>query len=237
MHRGRPIGMSRNADDATRMTRIVRGYDQRERTQRAWSDKNPGNVAMRRELTAALLAVAGDCLLGGGRVLDVGCGAGAWLRQLAGLGVSPRRLHGIDLVPDRLETARRLLPAASYSQGSACTLEFRDATFDLVLLFVVLSSLPDRDAERHALREARRVLAPCGALAVYDMRMPSPNPHVRHVPRRWLASQLGPRTTFRSLTVFPPLARRLGRMTEHAYPLLARIPALRSHWLAVHRAA
>ena len=33
----------------------------------------------------------------------------------------------------------------------------------------------------------------------------------------------------RSLTLLPPLTRRLGRWTEALYPILARVPFLRTH--------
>jgi hypothetical protein len=39
-----------------------------------------------------------------------------------------------------------------------------------------------------------------------------------------------------SLTVLPPLACHLGRGTNSIYPLLARVPILRSHYLGLLRA-
>lgn len=34
-------------------------------------------------------------------------------------------------------------------------------------------------------------------------------------------------------TVLPPLARRLGRLTQSLYPVLAAIPPLRTHYLGL----
>src|SRR5215469_9164812 len=45
------------------------------------------------------------------RILEVGCGTGAWLRQLVRRGALPENLSGIDLLVDRIEKARKLCPS------------------------------------------------------------------------------------------------------------------------------
>jgi SAM-dependent methyltransferase len=216
--------------DQSRMAEVAAEYARSEAKARAWGE-NPGNKAMLDEVMAVLTRHAGPQLRGTGKVLEIGCGTGTWLSRLARAGVAEERLFGIDLLEERLAEARTRVPGATLAVGNARSLEFPDATFSLVLLFVVLSSLPDREAEADALREARRVTAPGGVLAVYDMRVPSPNPHVRRVGKRWLRGNLGPGTELHSLTVLPPLARRAPRL----YPLAARVPLLRSHWMAIDR--
>ena len=216
------------------MASVASGYAASEAKSRAWG-RNLGNRAMHDEVMAVLEQEAGPQLHGDGKVLEIGCGTGAWLNRLAGAGVAQERLFGIDLLEERVLQARERVPGATVSVGNARSLEFEDGSFSLVLLFVVLSSLPAGEAEDDALREARRVLAPGGVLAIYDMRAPSPNRHVHRITRRGLRAQLGERTTFRSLTVLPPLSRALGERAPRLYPLLARVPFLRTHWLALHR--
>jgi 2-polyprenyl-3-methyl-5-hydroxy-6-metoxy-1,4-benzoquinol methylase len=42
------------------------------------------------------------------RILEVGCGSGHFLREMAKWGAIPDRLTGIDLLEDRVTVARRL---------------------------------------------------------------------------------------------------------------------------------
>jgi hypothetical protein len=41
------------------------------------------------------------------------------------------------------------------------------------------------------------------------------------------------RTNLRTITLLPPLARRLGRFTPILYPMLSAIPILRTHYLGL----
>jgi ubiquinone/menaquinone biosynthesis C-methylase UbiE len=217
------------------MAAVASGYARSGRKQEAWGGGNRGNELMLDEVMSALERAAGPELRGIEPILEIGCGTGSWLSRLAGAGVAPDRLHGIDLLEERVREARERVPGAHVSVGNARALELPDRRFALTLLFVVLSSLPSREAEADALREARRVTVPGGLVAVYDMRAPSPNRHVHRVPRAWLRSQLPGETTFRSLTLVPQISRGLGGAADRLYAPLARVPFLRTHWLALHR--
>ncbi len=48
--------------------------------------------------------------LSGKTILEIGSGAGGVLLELLTLGASPDRLHGTDLLAERVAVARRLLP-------------------------------------------------------------------------------------------------------------------------------
>jgi len=58
------------------------------------------------------------------RILDTGCGSGGFLRELLRLGASPENLHGIDLLPDRIETALHISPNIDF-RGTLGTLFLR----------------------------------------------------------------------------------------------------------------
>ena len=95
----------------------------------------------------------------GGRVLDVGCGTGRLTAELARRGA---RVWGVDPSPEMLAVARANVPAGvGLRLGRAEHLPFRDAWFDRAVFSLVVH-LVDRSA---AFAEARRVLAPGGALA------------------------------------------------------------------------
>jgi ubiquinone/menaquinone biosynthesis C-methylase UbiE len=100
-------------------------------------------------------------------VLDVGGGAGAYSFWLADLGYV---VHLVDPVPLHVERAREASAArahrrlASAEVGDARSLPFADGRADAVLLLGPLYHLTEAEDRARALREARRVLRPEGAL-------------------------------------------------------------------------
>ncbi len=121
---------------------------------------------------------------GGGRlrVLDVACGTGRTLRQLAtahpGLAY-----HGVDLSPYYVQAARRLLAGvaeASLAVENAEHLPYADGAFDVVTSVYLFHELP-RNARRRVVAEMRRVLRPGGLLVIEDSAQPSDSPELATV--------------------------------------------------------
>lgn len=220
--------------ESERVGRIYAGYAAEPRRARAWSPANPGNRAIRRELRKALLEAAAPVLAGSSDVLDVGCGEGWWLAALAEEGTDADRLHGVDVLEARVAGARRRVPNADVRAANALDLPWNESCFGLITFVVSLSSLADQQSVDRALREAKRVLAPRGRIVVYEPRYPNPlNPHTVTVGARTLRRTLGLPSESRSLTLAPPLARRLGTRAPSAYGRLAAIAPLRTHALSV----
>jgi SAM-dependent methyltransferase len=90
----------------------------------------------------------------GQRVLDVGCGAGAFLRLVADRGAEP---FGLDASEALIDLARRRLPEADLRVGDMEALPYDANTFDLVTGFTSFFFANDMVA---ALREAGRVAKP-----------------------------------------------------------------------------
>jgi ubiquinone/menaquinone biosynthesis C-methylase UbiE len=230
--RGREDTERRRAADS--LERTYRNYLANPRKQRSWAADNPGNVAIREQLAAAVRDHADTCLARNGEALDIGCGSGWMLAQLAASGIDEPRLHGIDLLERRVEAAQQRLPAADLRVADARHLPYPDAGFALVLLLLCLSSIPDRRDVGIALRDAKRVLAPGGLLLVYEPRLNNPlNRATVAVTRPMLSEALGHEEWSRRLTGLPPVARRLGRATTLVYPTLARL--LPTHRLTAFR--
>jgi SAM-dependent methyltransferase len=175
-------------------------------------------------------------LRAGATILDVGCGSGADLQRIAEDFAHLRpSLHGVDLVPSRIEQARSLLPQARLRVAGGDHLEYDDNSFDLVLACTVFSSILDASLARSVAREMTRVARDDAVILCYDMRYPNPwNPHVRAI-RRADLEDVFPESRIRltSLTLLPPLARIAGP----AYHPLHAVPLLRSHQLAEIRPA
>lgn len=219
--------------------RIARAYqDLEERAGARWNQANRGNqkiLAERRRLTRELLERAGWVPLGERRVLEVGSGGGAELAWLRELGADPSRLVGVDLLPDRVAAARARYPEITFHQGNAEHLDFADGSFDLVMALTVFSSIFDESMTRNVASEMVRVLRPGGAVLWYDVRYDSnTNRNVHAVTARRLAAMFpGLEVRPRTVTLLPPLARRLGALAPVAYPALSLLPPLRSHLIGL----
>jgi ubiquinone/menaquinone biosynthesis C-methylase UbiE len=105
----------------------------------------------------------------GTRLLEVGCGVGAVLAVL-GQEFPGIRLTGVDIEPKQLDFARGYLERtgvdATLVEADALTLPFADASFDHVWMMWFLEHVADPVA---VLREARRVLAPGGAITAIEV--------------------------------------------------------------------
>jgi ubiquinone/menaquinone biosynthesis C-methylase UbiE len=100
-------------------------------------------------------------------VLDLGCGTGVVVRQLAEALHPTSVLHGADISAELLREAKRLAPdpRITWDHLSAGPLPYDDATFDAVTMHTLLSHVPD---PAYLLKEARRVLKRDGRLIVFD---------------------------------------------------------------------
>src|SRR5687767_12155006 len=96
-------------------------------------------------------ALARVGLRAGDRVLDAGCGTGAFLRLCADRGAD---VAGIDAAAGLLDLARERVPEAELVHGDIQALPYADDTFDLVTGFTSFFFADDMAA---ALAEARRV--------------------------------------------------------------------------------
>jgi ubiquinone/menaquinone biosynthesis C-methylase UbiE len=107
-------------------------------------------------------------------VLDVRCGPGYFARILAARVGPEGSVVGIDAAPEMTQYASRKalrLSNCRFQPGTAESLDFPDAAFDVVVSSLVLHHLPE-DGRLRAVREMRRVLRPGGTLLVADFRIP-----------------------------------------------------------------
>lgn len=219
--------------------RIRLAYAERERTHES-NEGNPGRQRQLRERNNSLQRILAERFpypLSQCRVLDVGCGRGGLLGWFHERGVKPENLYGVDLLPNRIKIARETFPAFTFLEGNAEQLEFPDDWFDIVLAFTVFSSILDLTMAKAVARNIGRVLTRRGVVVWYDMRYPNPwNPTIRAMTKSRIR-ELFPSFELQldSSTLLPPVARRLGPLTDPTYPLLASISILRSHYIGLLR--
>ncbi len=99
--------------------------------------------------------------LEGARVLDIGCGVGAYLAKFRAL---TAETFGVDVDADKLQQARSQKGLATLALAVSEWLPFPDDTFDAVLLHEVLEHVVD---DRKTVREAHRVVKPGGSVVVF----------------------------------------------------------------------
>jgi ubiquinone/menaquinone biosynthesis C-methylase UbiE len=131
----------------------------------------------------------------GARVLDVGCGSGAFTALLRERGYE---VSGLDISPEQIAMAKRKLPEIEFIQGDAEDIPLGNGEADGVLLSGLVHHFPD---PRRLAGEVRRVLKPGGRFVAFD-----PN---RMNPFMWL---------YRDRT--SPLYSSVG-VTENERPVLA----------------
>ena len=101
------------------------------------------------------------------KLLDYGCGYGRTLAELAEAGY--QNLAGVDFSEVMLARAQPAVPFAQLVRNDGHGIPFKNECFDAVLLFAVLTCIPDSDEQRSLLAEVKRVLRPGGLLYVSDL--------------------------------------------------------------------
>ncbi|MGH2609810.1 MAG: class I SAM-dependent methyltransferase [Tepidiformaceae bacterium] len=126
----------------------------------AWiANIDRGDPSREKLLDRVMLDLCGD--VSGCRVLDDGCGEGRFSRMLAGAGAE---VIAVDFTAALARAAHlRRVHGQGTVRATAGCLPFPEATFDLVVSYLVLVDVPDF---RPAIREAARVLRPGGRLVV-----------------------------------------------------------------------
>lgn len=138
-----------------------------------WSSK-AGKLSVRDRLVEALH------LTGTEQVLDVGCGRGLVLIEVAKRLTSGKAI-GIDLWLEKDLTGNRpdltlknammagVADRVAVETGDMCALPFTDSSFDAITSMTAIHNVPTEAGRAQALGEMARVLKPGGHLAIFDI--------------------------------------------------------------------
>lgn len=227
---------------AVEEARIRQAYAQREQnlSDRRASWTHPGHAYASQERERRVLAALRrlGVRLAEARVLEVGCGTGAWIREFVKWGVPPEQVWAVDLLPDSLDRARRLSAAGvNLRCCSAASLPFDDSSFDLVLQATMFSSILDPTVRRLVAAEMLRVASQNGVILWYDFHVNNPwNASVRGIGRAELRELFpGCQIELHPITLLPPLARRIAPWSHALWLFLTSMPWLCTHYLGVIR--
>lgn len=156
------------------------------------------------------------------RVLDVGCGTGGWLIEMAKAYPQLTRLVGVDASGTMLDFARSQAEAEGvgervefYKMDALLLLEFPDASFDLINQRFGVSYLRSWDWPK-LLQEYLRIAQPGGVIRVTEDDVPTQSSS----PSFLQLGELGTQTLYRAGHFFHPagdgIIRELARLlTEH----------------------
>lgn len=100
-------------------------------------------------------------------ILDYGCGYGRTLAELSRAGYT--RVVGTDFSEAMLGRARREVPHSMLVRNDGSALPIRSESIEAVLLFAVLTCIPNDNDQRVVLSEVERVLRPGGLLYISDL--------------------------------------------------------------------
>jgi len=125
----------------------------------------------------------------GMKVMELGCGSGAYTTLVARAVGSRGKVHALDIQPGMLAQLRRKLEKPENSnisnielnQADAYELPFEDASLDLVYAITVLPEIPN---PHRALLEIHRVLKSSGILAVTEF-FPDPDYPLKRTTVKW----------------------------------------------------
>jgi ubiquinone/menaquinone biosynthesis C-methylase UbiE len=142
--------------------RDVQAFDER-----AASYESGRHGHLHKEISDRVVELALRRVPAPGRVLDVGCGTGYALRQLAARLPKSSEFLGIDAAPKMIGVARSASSdeRLNFLQGTAERLPADESAYDLVLSTTSFDHWTDQAA---GIRECARALAPGGTLVLTD---------------------------------------------------------------------
>jgi len=189
-------------------------------------------IHQRQRDTLHLLKKAGISSFNKLRLLEIGCGKGGVLLEYLTYGANPDQLHGIDLLPHRVESAHARLSHLPLACADGRFLPYRRNSFDVVFQYTAFTSILDDKIRAAIAQEMLRVLRSNGVILWYDFWFNPTNPQTRGI-RPAEIRRLFPSCVFdfRRVTLAPPLARRLVPFSWIAAALVEKLLIFNSHYL------
>ena len=168
------------------------------------------------------------------KLLEIGCGTGQNLLQFIKLGISPNHIVGNELLPERVEQAKIILPGSvKIIEGDALKADFPEEYFDIVFQSMVFSSILNDEFRIALANKMWKLIKPGGGILWYDFTFNNPkNPNVKGVTFNEL-KKLFPDSKIKKwrLTLAPPICRIITQIHPSLYNIVNFFPFFRTHIL------
>ena len=168
------------------------------------------------------------------KLIEIGCGNGSNLLFFLKLGFKPENIVANELIEQRAESARKLLPETiKIIIGNAIDLQLPAEEFNIVFQSTVFSSILSFDSRKKLADIIWKIVKPGGGILWYDFIYNNPqNPNVRKVTLKEF-KQLFPigEIKYWRLTLAPPISRVVTKIHPNFYHLFNLFPFLRTHIL------
>jgi SAM-dependent methyltransferase len=150
--------------------------------------------------------------------LDVGCGSGNSMLTLLRLGFSSKRLHGLDILPERLWHGKEVLPCVNFAMSDATAMCYDESTFDIVMESGMFATIDDDQLAGRIADEMLRVCKPGAVLLLGDWRFVRPGLGYRALNRDRVRRLFKRRPVGRwNGALVPPIGRALSARAPWAY--------------------
>lgn len=194
--------------------------------------KPEAQVFVRNTLAAILPSVASSSP----RILDCGCGTGAWLEFIRDelrdwADIPSPRYYGFDLTKEMIDVARQRLPDLAphhLRQGDILAVEsyafdLQELRFDVIFCYDVVQQLPP-PLQFHACETIAAHLADGGVAVIFDQERHSLFGRIMDFAkflRRYLGIPIPP--SYYTVARYPPLKRFACRLREAGYGTTVRV--------------
>ena len=182
-----------------------------------------------------VLKATGSRISQSNKVLEVGCGDRGWSPLFSQIGIPASNLAGIDLMVDRIRTAKSIVRGGGFCVGNAAQLPWKSGTFDVVLQSQVFTSILQEDMRCAVAEEMVRVLRDEGFIIWYDFIHNNPwNSNVRGVPKSMIRKYFPESGLYcRRVTLALPITRRIIPFSWPLAEFLQHLWILNSHLMAI----
>lgn len=172
--------------------------------------------------------------MGSKKLIEIGCGGGLNLLYFLKLGFNPENIVANELIEQRAESARKLLPESiKIIIGNAIDLQLPAEEFDIVFQSTVFSSILSFNSRKKLADVIWKIVKPGGGILWYDFIYNNPqNPNVKRVTLKDI-NELFPEAQKRTwrLTLAPPISRFVTKFHPNFYHVFNSLLFLRTHIL------
>lgn len=222
------------ADEHNRIDSV---YTDRKKLENRYSLSNHGNRFNHEQMLQAVNAILLESRIDIPNMnwLDLGSGELTLFEDISALGFDSARSIASDILLWRLLRGRDQKRGHNLVNASARQLPFGDESFDLISQFTMMTSILDSTLKKEISEDILRVLRPGGYLLWYDFRVNNPgNKNTRAIGAEELRELFSPlKANLKTITLLPPLARKIGLVSDRLLKFLNIFPMLRTHYLAL----